>query len=35
MFDSNMQFQKKSMQEHMQYTGVDVGEIKEMLSQLI
>ncbi|NCW12221.1 MAG: copper homeostasis protein CutC [Chitinophagia bacterium] len=35
MFDSNMQFQKNSMQEHMQYTGVDVGEIKEMLSQLI
>jgi copper homeostasis protein len=34
MFPTNMQFQKESMQEKMQYTGVDLEEIKEMLSQL-
>lgn len=35
MFPSNMHFQKESMHEKLQYTGVDVQEIKEMLSQLI
>jgi len=34
MFPTKMQFQKESMQEKMQYTGVDLEEIKEMLRQL-
>jgi copper homeostasis protein len=34
MFPTNMKFQKESMQEKMQYTGVDLEEIKEMISQL-
>ena len=33
-YASNMQFQKESMEENMQYTGVDVQEIRDMLSQL-
>ena len=33
-YPSNMQFQKESMEENMQYTGVDVQEIRDMLSQL-
>jgi len=34
MFPTNMQYQKESMQENLQFTGVDLEEIKEMLRSL-